>query len=313
MSGFFAQDQQGRGEIHAAWNSRMDAPVGHTIIGTIVETGVMAATNQKDGTPKLDKMGQPKQQRIISIQLQGGPNNYADASKPLTNDQGQMLPDDGVRTVFAEQGSNISRAIADSMKPHGLDDVRVGDQLWIRYDGVMTAPGSTTTFKSYTAGYQPGSPVVPAQQQGQPQAAPQFGGAPAAAPQPQYAQQPQGAPGFAPQAPQAAPAAPQAPQYAQQPQAPNFPPQGAPAPQYPAPQAQPQYAQQPQAPQGQPGGFPAAAPQASAPTSPPPGAPQVQSQLGQFQQQAQQQGFAPTGVAPQAPAGGVVYSDEPPY
>lgn len=221
--GFFSQDQQG-GQAAATWQDAQ-AYVGATLLGTIVSTAIQEHTDLKTKA-KTGKM----QLRIV-VQRDEGPNNYQDAKRPVTtlpDGAGEIVPDDGLRAVYVVEGSNLSRAVADALAQHSLDDVEIGAKLWLQYTGM--AMGKNGEYKEYKASYQPApqasgfqgfaqqQPQAPVQQ---PAAPPQQFAQPAAPPQ-QFAQQPP-APAAAPPV-QATP-----PGWPQQPQAPVHQPQAAPA------------------------------------------------------------------------------------
>ena len=130
--GFF--DNAGGGTPVAAWHDHEDNP-GISIIGTILETSTNRATNIKN-EPEDNADGSPRMQLRIVVRLQGGPNNYADASKPVVADDGVTpLPDSGERAIYVKENSNLHRAIGAALKAAGVADVEIGGNIWAQYIG----------------------------------------------------------------------------------------------------------------------------------------------------------------------------------
>jgi hypothetical protein len=209
--GFFSDQAGGSGTPTASWKVHQ---CGDMVVGTIVETSVGKAFEYaKDGKgkAKVGADGNPIPKLTIVLDT-GKPDNYASATKVLTDENGQVVPDDGRRAVHAEKGTNISFAIARALQEHDMDDVEVGGQLWVRYTEDGTS-NSGFTFRIYEAGYKPAPKTSGfgfADQQQAPQQQQQY--APPPQPQQQYAPPPQApvAPPQAPPAQQAPPPYPQA-------------------------------------------------------------------------------------------------------
>jgi len=194
------------------------------VVGTILSTHIGQARAYKaDGTGdvKKDAAGNPVPQLVVI--LQSDPNGYANVTKPLVDENGQQIPDDGRRALYIEKNQNISFAVARALQAHGLDDVEVGGKIWVKWDSNGTSRGGNE-FRVYEAGYQP-APQTSGFGFGdqQAQAQPVQGQTFQSHAQPQYAPpvqqgQPVAAPYQAP--PQAQPPAQQADPWATPPQAP---------------------------------------------------------------------------------------------
>lgn len=246
----FFDDQQGSGPAAASLKLPQ---VGAAFQGVIehISTGWKSKYNPNPNAPRENEVG-PDGQPIpeLRVVVAGTPDNYATASKPLMNEQGQPQPDDGRRMVYIAKGTNISFATAAALKeisPQGgpLKDLEVGGRFAVLYEkDISTANGAA---RGHLVRYQAPAPNSggffggQAQQAPAPtqQAAPQqgFQGQPAAQPQAGQWQQPQTQPqpGGWPQGQQQAQAAPQQ----------GFAPQG-------DPNAPGQQFQQPQAPAADP-------------------------------------------------------------
>lgn len=150
--GYFSDQKGGGGEGIASAKLK---DVGDMVAGTIVGTKFVGVTDYKTQQPIIDPgTGQQEQQLRIDIELMNGPDNYASASKPLTDEETrQELPDSGRRAIYVRKNTNISFAIARALEAVGLDDVRVGDKIWVRHSSTGTTR-SGTQFKEHEAGYQ---------------------------------------------------------------------------------------------------------------------------------------------------------------
>lgn len=150
--GYFSDQKGGGGEGIASAKLK---DVGDMVAGVIVGTKFVGVTDYKTQQPIIDPgTGQQEQQLRIDIELLSGPDNYATALKPLTDEEThQVLPDNGKRAIYVRKNTNISFAIARALEANGLDDVRVGDKVWVRHSSMgKTRNGSE--FKEHEAGYQ---------------------------------------------------------------------------------------------------------------------------------------------------------------
>lgn len=145
--GFF-DDQQGSGPAAASLKL---AQVGMSFFGVIehISTGWKSKYNPNPAAPRENEVG-PDGQPIpeLRVVVAGTPDNYTTASKPLVNEQGQPMPDDGRRMVYIPKGTNISFATAAALKevsPQGgpLKDLEVGGQFGVLYEkDISTANGA---------------------------------------------------------------------------------------------------------------------------------------------------------------------------
>lgn len=211
----FFEDQQGGGPAAASLKL---AQIGASFFGVVehISTGWKSKYNANPNAQRENELG-PDGQPIpeLRVVVAGQPDNYATATKPLVNEQGQALPDDGRRTVYIAKGTNISFATAAALKevsPQGgpLKDLEVGGKFGVMYEkDIPTQNGNPA--RGHVVRYQVPAPnsggffggqqgAAPAQaqqapQQGfqQQQVAPQqgFQGQPVAQPQPGQWQQPQ--------------------------------------------------------------------------------------------------------------------------
>jgi len=126
------------------------------VVGSILETRITKAHEYSpsgNGPEKKDAAGNPVPQLVIVVQAT--PDNYATATKPLVDETGQQLPDDGRRALYVEKGQNISFAIARALQAHDLDDVQIGGKIWVKWESNGKNPSTGYEFRQYEAGYQP--------------------------------------------------------------------------------------------------------------------------------------------------------------
>lgn len=135
----FFEDQQGGGPAAASLKL---AQIGASFFGVVehISTGWKSKYNANPNAQRENELG-PDGQPIpeLRVVVAGQPDNYATATKPLVNEQGQALPDDGRRTVYIAKGTNISFATAAALKeisPQGgpLKDLEVGGKFGVMYE-----------------------------------------------------------------------------------------------------------------------------------------------------------------------------------
>lgn len=264
---FFANE--GSGVDAASYKAR---GVGDGFMAKIKEIRQIDYYPFGEDKPEVRSDGSIRQQ--LRIIVEGVPDNYATASKPVVDGVGNPLPDSGLRAVYAPSGTNISGAIKSAIVAAGARGLDEGGQLGLKlaeerpsgkgnplkvWEAKYIPPAASANF-DFGAGQQQAAP--PAQQQAWQQPAPQQAAPPVQQPPQQQWAQP-AAPVAAPQQQAwqqpAAPVAPPQQQWAQQPpaQAPAAAPQqqwAQPAPQQAAPAQAPaadpwaqQQAQQPAA------------------------------------------------------------------
>lgn len=128
----FFEDQAGGGTPAASLKLRT---IGTHFAGTIESFAEVDQKKYNSNEYEVDAAGNRRKQ--LRIVLQGAPDNYATVSNPLTDENGQVAPDDGRRAVYVPKNTNLSYAIAGALQALGPDMLRrgleVGGQLAIRY------------------------------------------------------------------------------------------------------------------------------------------------------------------------------------
>jgi hypothetical protein len=177
----FFDDQQGGGPAAAALKLHQ---IGNSFAGVIehISTGYKSKYNANPNAQRENELGPDgKPVPELRVVVAGQPDNWASATKPLVNEQGQPLPDDGRRTIYIPKGQNISFATAAALKeisPQGgpLADLEVGGQYAVLYEkDIPTQNGNPA--RGHVVRYKAPAPnsggFFGGQQQGQPAQQPQ--------------------------------------------------------------------------------------------------------------------------------------------
>jgi len=173
----FFDDQQGGGPAAAPLKLHQ---IGNSFSGVIenISTGWKSKYSANPNAQRENELG-PDGKPIpeLRVVVAGQPDNWASASKPLLNEQGQPQPDDGRRTIYIPKGQNISFATAAALKeisPQGgpLADLEVGGRYAVLYEkDIPTQNGNPA--RGHVVRYQAPAPNSGGFFGGQQQAAPQ--------------------------------------------------------------------------------------------------------------------------------------------
>ena len=135
---------------------RVDKPVGTSISGTVEASGIseMQQTDYDTGALLTWPDGKPKMQIVIPLQTQ-----FKDDDE-----------DDGRRTLYVKQSSNLQAAIANAVRATGAKALEDGGTLTVTFTGTKPASNPRNNpIKVFSAQYQRSAGQQGALMDGQPQ------------------------------------------------------------------------------------------------------------------------------------------------
>lgn len=121
---FFDNNTGGTPVAAFDFDGRSDAGIGRSVSGEIVDVQVRDVTDPQSGEVRKDKNGNVIKQFVIDLQTEL--RDYSGAKKPLTDSDGNVIPDDGKRRIYMRyQGARaVVQAVLDSGAAKG--DLRGG-------------------------------------------------------------------------------------------------------------------------------------------------------------------------------------------